>query len=200
MVTLVFITKTTSQIPAADEHAEFIKKGLEEAKASLKIAQETHKRYYDRKRRVALTFEIGDKVWLDAGNIQTDRPSKKLAHKRLGPYEIMDKIGKTSYKLKLPKTMKVHPVFHASLLYGHPTDEFGRRPIPPPPVVTPEGEEEYEVEKILNSRKVGRQLQYLIRWKGYGPEEDTWQPKADVANAPELVQQFHRQHPEAPGP
>jgi transposase InsO family protein len=192
--------KSTNQIPAADEHAEFIKKGLEEAKASLRVAQETHKRYYDRKRRVALTFKGGDKVWLDASNIQTDRPSKKLAHKRLGPYEILDKIRKTSYKLKLPKTMKVHPVFHVSLLYGHPTDEFGRRPTPPPPVVTPEGEEEYEVEKILNSRKVGRQLQYLICWKGYGPEEDTWQPKADVANAPELVQRFHQQHPEAPGP
>jgi hypothetical protein len=96
--------------------------------------------------------------------------------------------------------MKVHPVFHVSLLYGHPTDEFGRRPTPLPLVVTPEGEEEYEVEKILNSRKVGRQLQYLIHWKGYGPEEDTWQPKADVANAPKLVRRFHQQHPEAPGP
>jgi hypothetical protein len=96
--------------------------------------------------------------------------------------------------------MRVHPVFHISLLYGHPTDEFGRRPNPPPPVVTPEGEEEYEVEKILNSRKVGRQLQYLICWKGYGPEEDTWQPKADVVNAPKLVRRFHQQHPEAPGP
>jgi hypothetical protein len=79
-------------------------------------------------------------------------------------------------------------------------DEFGRRPNPPPPVIAPEGEEEYEVEKILNSRKVGRQLQDLIRWKGYRQEEDTWQPKADVANAPELVQKFHQQHPEAPGP
>jgi hypothetical protein len=137
---------------------------------------------------------------LDAGNIQTDCPSKKLAHKRLGPYEILDKIGKTSYKLKLPKTMRVHPVFHVSLLYGHPMDEFRRRPNPPPPVVTLEGEEEYEVEKILNSRKVGRQLQYLIHWKGYGPEEDTWQPKADVANTPELVRRFHQQHPVAPGP
>jgi hypothetical protein len=73
--------KSTNQIPAADEHAKFIKKGLEEAKASLKITQETHKRYYDRKHRVALTFKIGDKVWLDASNIQTDRPSKKLAHR-----------------------------------------------------------------------------------------------------------------------
>jgi hypothetical protein len=91
-------------------------------------------------------------------------------------------------------------VFHICLLYGHPTDEFRRGPKPPPLVVTPEGEEEYEVDKILNSRKVGRQPQYLICWKGYGPEEDTWQPKADVANAPELVHRFHQQHPEAPGP
>jgi hypothetical protein len=96
--------------------------------------------------------------------------------------------------------MKVHPVFHVSLLCGHPTDKFGRKPIPPLLVVTLEGEEEYEVERILNSRKVGRQLQYLIRWKGYGPEEDTWQLKADVPNAPKLVQRFHQQHPEAPGP
>jgi hypothetical protein len=100
-----------------DKHAEFIRKGLEEAKASLKIAQETHKHYYNRKHRVALVFEKGDKVWLDAGNIQTDRPSKKLAHWQLGPYKILDKIGKTLYKLKLLKTMKVHLGFHISLLY-----------------------------------------------------------------------------------
>jgi hypothetical protein len=104
--------KSTNQIPMADEHAELIRKGLAEAKASLKITQETHKQYYDRKHQVTLTFQPGNKVWLDTANIQTDQPLKKLAHKRLGPYEVLEKIGETSYKLKLPKTMWVHPVFH----------------------------------------------------------------------------------------
>ncbi|QRV96371.1 Retrotransposable element Tf2 protein [Ceratobasidium sp. AG-Ba] len=52
-------------------------------------------------------------------------------------------------------------------------DPFGRDPPQPPAEVTPDGEEEYEVEKILDSRKQRNQVQYLVHWKGYGPESDT---------------------------
>jgi hypothetical protein len=177
---------------------EFLNKGYKEAKAALTIAQENMAKYYNQKHRAAPKFSPGAKAWLDAQNIQTDRPSRKLSHKHSGPYEIIKQIGKASYCLKLPSSMKVHPVFHVSLLYPHPTDNFNRWPIPPPPVVTPEGEEEYKVEKIINSRKVGWKVEYWVRWKGYGPEEDTWEPWENLNNAQDALRDFLKAHPDTP--
>ena len=96
--------------------------------------------------------------------------------------------------------MKVHPVFHTALLHPQPEDKFKRQPVPVPAVITEDGEEEYEVERILDSRRVRRQLQYYVKWKGYGAEENSWQPKEHLTNAPEMVAEFHRLHPEAPRP
>jgi hypothetical protein len=139
-------------------------------------------------------------VYLDGKNLQTIQPSKKLDNRRFGPYRIKREIGKFTYELDLPKSMRIHPVFPISLLFPKPTDEYAREPEPLPPVVTPEGEEEYEVEKILGSQKRGKRLEYYIKWKGYGQEENTWEPKANLANSPELVCTFHQSHPNALGP
>ena len=77
------------------------------------------------------------------------------------------------------------------------TEEHGTNYEEPPPDVI-EGEEEYEVEKVLASRKTGwhKQLQYLLQWKGYAEAQDTWENATDV-HAPELIKQFHEQHPSA---
>ncbi|KAJ1300233.1 hypothetical protein OPQ81_005062 [Rhizoctonia solani] len=197
-----FTVRNTKQshVPQADELADHLKQIHEEAKAALNIANHTYARYYDDKCREAPQIEVGSKVYLDGTNIKTQRSSKKLDHKKLGPYKVIKKIGKYTYQLELPKSMKIHPVFHVSLLFPKPDDEFKRDPIPLPPVVTPEGEEEYLVEKILDSRFKRKQLQYHVQWKGYGPEENTWEPKANLANALEKIKEFHCQHPEAAGP
>ena len=58
-------------------------------------------------------------------------------------------------------------------------------------------EEEYEVVAILDSARVRGKLHYLVRWKGYSPAEDTWQPADELEHAQEEVKAFHRKHPEA---
>ena len=60
-----------------------------------------------------------------------------------------------------------------------------------------DGEEEYEVDEILDSRLYRRQLQYLVKWKGYGSGDNSWEPAANVANAQDLIADFHRKHPNA---
>jgi hypothetical protein len=189
---------TDQRVPAADEHAEFLKKGYEEAKAALTIAQENMAKYYDQRHHSTTKFSLGDKAWLDAKNIQMEQPSRKLSHKCLGPFKVIEQVGKSSYRLKLPGSMKVHPVFHVSLLYPHPTNDFNQQLIPPPPVVTPEGEEEYKVEKIINSQKISCKVEYGVRWKGYRPEEDTWEPKENLANAQDALKDFFQAHLDAP--
>jgi hypothetical protein len=56
------------------------------------------------------------------------------------------------------------------------------------------GEEEYEVEEILNARYFRKRLQYLVKWQGYGNEDNKWVSANDV-HAPEALQAFYQQHP-----
>ncbi|EUC60435.1 Transposon Tf2-1 polyprotein, putative [Rhizoctonia solani AG-3 Rhs1AP] len=184
---------SSSPVPAADQMASHIHEKLEEAKASLRMAREkTQDEVEDPE------FEVGDKVWLNAKHIATDRPTKKLDWKRLGPYKITKQVSKVAYRLDLPKSMKIHNVFHASLLSKFiPNSIIGRDFEEPPPIITEEGEEEFEVEEIVDSRYFRNQLQYFVKWKGYPPSENKWEPWFNVENSPELIDEFHQKHPQA---
>jgi Chromo (CHRromatin Organisation MOdifier) domain len=145
-------------------------------------------------------FVVGQKVWLEGKNLKTSHPTKKFAPKRYGPFPITDVISLVVYRLTLPLSWKIHNVYHVSLLTPYKeTEEHGPNFAEPPPELIEE-QEEYEVEQILASRLYGRwkKLQYLIRWKGYSHAHDSWASVDDV-HAPDLVQAFHRDHPQAPG-
>src|SRR5258708_32619192 len=95
--------------------------------------------------------------------------------------------------------MKIHNVFNVGRLEKYVEDTFGRKPIPLPPVITANDEEEYEIERILNSQRKGPyKVEYLVRWKNYGPEEDSWINSSDMEHAQELVNEFHTLNPLAP--
>jgi len=91
----------------------------------LKAAAEDMKRYYDARHRPE-EFKPGDHVWLNAKDLITERPSKKLDHKRLGPFKIIRKISELAYELKLPPSFKIHPVISASRLERAKPDEWQR--------------------------------------------------------------------------
>ena len=130
---------------------------------------------------------------MDTRNLQLDRPSKKLNHLRAGPFAIEEKIGASSYKLKLPPTWKIHPVFNELLLipYEEPVFSVQQKPPPPPPVIE-DDHFEWEVEAILDHKKSHGQDMYLVKWKGYGDEENTWEPERNLGNAPRLLKAFQR--------
>jgi hypothetical protein len=156
-------------------------------------------RYYNQRQTPPPTFEVGEKVFLDASDISTTRPMKKFAHHYLGPYPVICPVGSHAYRLKLPKSMsRIHPVFHVVKLTPVPPDPIkGRRTRPPPPPEIVGGEERYKVKEVINSRLYCQKLQFLVRWRGYGHEENSWLPERDV-DAPELVAEFYRTHPNAP--
>ena len=95
-------------------------------------------------------------------NIRTERPNKKLDWKRFGPYTITERIGTQAYRLALPKSMKIHPVFHTILLERYkPSIIPGQTQEPPPPIII-DDTHEYEVERILDSKILHRRLFYLV--------------------------------------
>ncbi len=104
------------------------------------------------KSRRAVSFQVGQKVWLSTANIRTDRPSKKLDHKWIGPFTILEAKG-SAYKLDLPATIKIYNVFHASLLTLDPNDPLPGQEFEEPPPVVVDNEQEWEVEDIINVRK-----------------------------------------------
>jgi hypothetical protein len=144
-------------------------------------------------------FPDGTKVWLSAENIDTMWPSKKLDVKRYGPFKIVWKAHGRSYELNLPAQWKIHPIFHNHLLtqYTEPSAEVHKKPNPPLPEVIRQFEE-YEVEEVLDSRYRYKKLQYLVKWKGYRNEENTWEPEANLKHAQAAIKKFHGKHPSAP--
>jgi len=109
---------------------------------------------------------------------------------------VIEAIGPTTYHLELPAQWKIHNTFHGSLLLPyHETKEHGRNfPEPAPDLI--EGQPEWEVEEILDSRWYRCKLQYLIKWKGYSDAHNSWEPKEDV-NVPVLLTAFYKQNPGA---
>jgi hypothetical protein len=143
-------------------------------------------------------WKEGDKVWLDARNLKQGRPSQKLSDKKLGPFTIKRVITDALFEFQLPKSMKVHPVFNmVYLTKAHDDPIPGCQHVPAAPIIV-EGEEEYKVEEILNSRMFRRQLQYLVKWKGYSTLHNSWEPAKNIANAQSQVRKFHAAHPNAP--
>ena len=186
-----------SDIPAAKDYAERLLQHHDALVENVKQAQDSQARYYDAKHK-RIEFAVGDKVWLLTPNIRTERPSKKLDWKRFGPYTISERIGLQAYRLDLPSSMKIHPVFHISLLEPYkPSTIPGRTREPPPPIVI-DNEEEWEVEEILDSELRRRKLWYKVRWAGYSVARDSWQPASDLTNCPDLVKQFHIRYPSKP--
>jgi hypothetical protein len=120
----------------------------------------------------------------------------------MGPFRIVEKVGEAglAYRLELPSQMRVHPVFHVSLLEPYVESRIrGRKQEPPPPVEV-EGELEYEVNRVLDSRVVRGRLRYLVDWIGYGPESRTWEPAEYITNTADAISRYHRKNPHRPSP
>ena len=173
---------------------------------NLAITQEHMQSSMDAAWAPAPPLKIGDKVFLHVEFIQTMRPSRKLADKYLGPFEIIGIAGPVSFILQFPIGMHcIHPVWHISQLEPAHDNPFKGRTQPPPPLLEVEGEAEHEVGGILDSRFDRRwkePLIYLVKWMGYEgtPDESLWEPAAHLQHTQDLVHEFHRWYPNNPGP
>ena len=119
----------SSLVESVNEFTERMRSTLEEAKSALAKSKDDMARYYNQKRVPAPEYQPGDKVYLDASDMSTTRPSRKLSHRHLGPFLIEWKVGNSAYRLRLPAAMKcIHPIFNVVKLTPAPEDPIaGRR-------------------------------------------------------------------------
>ena len=175
-----------------------------DAADAISFAQTNQKHHYDRKHQ-PMFLKQGEWAYLRLHKGYSIPAAvaitTKLSQQYVGPFEILEKVGKQAYKLAIPGHWRVHPVFSIAQLEPAPapgSDPY-KRPVPDQPgSVYVEGDTDefksWEVERILNKRVIrkgrGWATQYLIRWLGYGPEFDQWYNQKDLANSADLIQQY----------
>ncbi|SOV04618.1 uncharacterized protein UDID_17154 [Ustilago sp. UG-2017a] len=189
--------------PTARSYADQLKQLHEYVRGELVKANSQSAEQFDKHRLPAPQFRPGDRVWLSADNIRSLRPTKKLDYRRLGPFSVSKVISSHAYRLQLPPSMKIHNVFHVDRLEPYVANTIPNRVQPPPPPVEVESDLEYEVEQIINSKVDHRYrdpLFYLVRWVGYGPDHNSWEPASNLTHASDLLADFHTANPTRPSP
>ena len=182
-----------SRTPAAADFIKEMMTTISRAQENILKAQTGMKAQADKHRRDH-QIKIGDKVMLKTKNLKLkSMHSHKLAPKWIGPFTVIGSRHKDSFELDLEGKYRIHPVFHVNLLKPWiPNDQtqFPNRVQDPPSPVIVDDQEEFEVDSIINKRTRFGKTQYLVTWKGYRPEDSTWEPLKNLQNAMELIKEF----------
>ena len=158
----------------------------QELSAEIAFLAERMAKFANKGRSEGPDFKEGGTAYLLRRNIKTKRPSSKLDFKKLGPFKIEKKLGPVTYKLQLPKEMKIHPVFHVALLeQAHPNTPLQSKQNIDPEYQTPED----QVEKIVGYAYMDEPM-YLVKWLDKDETENTWAALTDVPR--EKVTAFHQ--------
>jgi hypothetical protein len=184
--------------PSATEARQAWQEALTQARTNTEAAQQRQARYADQHRR-PLTFQVGDRVMLATKHLQLQgdaRRTRKLTSPYIGPYIVTRVINANSYELALPDTLRIHRTINITALkpYVDGSSAFPYRPLPH---ARPDAESyddngapSYEVEAIIGKRTRHRRQQYLVRWRGYPPEEATWEPLSNLTGSAQAVADY----------
>jgi len=144
------------------EFVERMKQVQEEAGVSLKKTQEDIKRQADKRRKETKDWKKGDRVLLSTKDLVfKERPMRKLVDQFVGPYTIEEVVSTNTVKLQLPTSMRIHLVVNVSQIVRYKEQVEGQRKEKGKPIEI-EGVEEWEMEKILNKRKIRGVDKYLV--------------------------------------
>lgn len=176
------------QVPAADEFVKHIQRIWIQTIQNLRDASEKMKRDTDHLRKNH-KFKVGDFVWIDTKHLKRERPSSKLDYRRVGPYEIIERINENAYRLQFPEGSRQHDVINVSKLTPFVESELTSIDSNQAPEII-NGFEEFEVEDILDSRTCKGKLLYLIKWKGYSEIHNSWEPEENLQSCGELIEKY----------
>jgi len=178
----------------AEEFVKEMKERHEKARAALVKAQEEMKRQADRSRKEAEEYRVGNKVLISTKDFSMElrkRATRKLTEKFIGPYVVKKIVSENVVELELPASLRIHPVVNVGRIVKYKEQVEGQKKIPPPPVEVA-GKKEYEVEEILDRQERRGKTKYLVKWKGYIAEENTWERLESLKNAMKKVEEFEK--------
>ena len=158
-------------------------------------------KYADTRRTPPPAYKVGDAVMLSTAHLKLKRPSRKLDHKFIGPFQIQQLITPTAVRLTLPHQWKTHPTFHVTEV-----EPFvqGNRPVDYERTLREcadiEADEEYDVDEVKGSIKRRNSVLYHVKWLGF-PKKKNWtfEPYENFSEgARTKLLQFHINHPSSP--
>ncbi|KAH7624275.1 putative Transposon Tf2-6 polyprotein [Nannochloris sp. 'desiccata'] len=180
-----YVAGTSSAVPVSVERfRERHEQTISQVTKFLTIAQDKQTLYANKK-RVDVSFDVGDEVLLNSRNLSLDGTNPpKLKPLFVGPFKILKKIGPVAYTLDMPPSFQGHTTFHVSVLKKAPNTD-ARFPLraatsKPPPLYFQRGDAFYEVEKIISHRGKPPNRTLRVKWKGY--TTPTWEPEANFLN------------------
>jgi hypothetical protein len=194
--------------PTAVEMITNLYDDLDRAKKNVLTAQQRQAQYVNKHRR-EVKFKVGDRVWLSTAHLRVEHGVHKLLPKYIGPYAITEVINDNAYRLQLPdKYRQLNDSFNIDKLqpYQDGSAAFPDRVLTrsmPEPELLEDGQEAWEVEKILDKRtvKLGRsatRVEYLTKWKGYADWDCTWEPLTSFKHAPDVIQEYEQRQSTVP--
>jgi len=173
-----------------------IKEIQKEAKAVLGKAQEEIKKYADRKREEVDEYKVGDLVMLSTKDLKYQMASKrteKLIERFIGSYKVKKIILANAVELELPSTIRIHPVVNVSRIHKYIGQVEEQKKEQLVSVIT-EREEKWEVKRILNKQRIREKNKYLVQWKGFTAESDTWEGKENLENTKEAIEEYEKEY------
>ena len=162
----------------------------------IKIVKSEQKHHADKKARI-IDHAVGDYVLLSTENLKLyNQPCKKFRDRFIGPYKVQQKISPVAYRLDLPNTVRIHLVFHISMLKPYNSDTPDADPVDHIPARGEyiSGDNVYTIDNIQDHKvgpcpafyARGPALLFKVRWSGYPPDADTWEPYVSLKRTDEL--------------
>jgi len=118
-----------------------------------------------------------------------ERLVRKLVDRYVGPYTIEEVVFTNAVKLRLPTSMRIHPIMNVSQIVQY-KEQVERQKKEEGKPIEIEEVKEWEIERILNKRKIRGVDKYLVRWKRFIVENNTWEKKEDLGNIREALEEF----------
>ena len=184
-------------VPSVHHHMQRCRRVWNKTRRALLRSSRSAQTQANRRRRPAPHFRPGQRVWLSSKDLPLHVESRKLAPRYVGPFKVIRRVNPVTYRLQLPRSLRIHPTFHVSLLRPVLSSPHSPAPKAPPPPRVIDGGPVFTVRRLLDSRRVRGGLQYLVDWEGYGPEERSWVPARNILDKT-LCRDFHRTHPDCP--
>ncbi|KAJ1592539.1 hypothetical protein NDA15_005270 [Ustilago hordei] len=170
---------------------EYLMDGEERCKylqEQIREAQRRSVNQYNRKHK-DIEFKVGDMVYINRRNWKTRRPTPKLDTRFAGPYPVQERVGRRAYRITLPANLRVHDVFHVSMLEPARTSSLPQRAEQPTIPSLPDEDLDFEVEALTDKRSHNGTTEYKVLWRGYSEEAASWEPVENL-NCPDLIQEY----------